>query len=502
MDKEKIIMDDIYWDNLSFQIYNGNVIPVIGPDLFKIDSTHTINQAFVESLGGNSLSNLDDVLYNGVYDASDLQTKYIKFMDSINFNDVKKNSERLVELLKMKKFPLILSLSPIPFLSNIVDDIWKDNWQPREDAKKCMNFTPLIMPYNDSCNEFRDIPSEWKKKYPFIVYLFGNTNCPQQRLNELAITEYSEMFYVRHLVNEAYMPTRLKDYLMHKYFLFIGCNMADWMFRFLYSAWRDIYKGQLPEQYAPISLKSTITDAHHLDFSQDKPFNYFLEQVNLQIGSEPNSYIPKLISSYNSWDIRYGDIAKGNIPKQIDVFISYMHDDREIAQAVCDALHENGVNAWFDYNKQDPQNRLREGANVNPTIDYAIEHSSFFIPIISRKFLESNIDGRYVITHEWKKALLVNKERGKRLGGFVHAFFTDIDFVSYISVDEHSEIKKDMQNVIKDTQHTQDFQNSNISNIRGTAMLGYASKNNLSEEQFNVLNKQISLIIDTVYNYG
>jgi hypothetical protein len=80
------------------------------------------------------------------------------------------------------------------------------------------------------------------------------------------------------------------------------------------------------------------------------------------------------------------------------VFLSYASEDRESVEAIKGQLEAAGVDVWFDKQNLDPGDPFEDKILRN------IERCSLFVPIISRRCLESR---RRFLFSEWKHALRV-----------------------------------------------------------------------------------------------
>ncbi|GAA0638934.1 hypothetical protein GCM10010174_71140 [Kutzneria viridogrisea] len=79
------------------------------------------------------------------------------------------------------------------------------------------------------------------------------------------------------------------------------------------------------------------------------------------------------------------------VEKEWDVFISYAHEDGDVAASLAGALRDLGLRTWFD------KFVLRVGDNLAFKLAEAINRSAFSIVILSRAFFESGW-GKYEIT--------------------------------------------------------------------------------------------------------
>lgn len=77
-----------------------------------------------------------------------------------------------------------------------------------------------------------------------------------------------------------------------------------------------------------------------------------------------------------------------------DVFLSYSHDDRALAEKIAEFIRISGVSCWID------KDRLRAQENYNAAIDNAIDDSIVFIAFLSKTY----VNKPYCI-HEFDRAI-------------------------------------------------------------------------------------------------
>ena len=196
--------------------------------------------------------------------------------------------------------------------------------------------------------------------------------------------------------------------LNNKIFLFIGCDFPDWQFRFLCNALmqefstRDVFTE---------GFTNTMVEDSQANKNRVRGFDYFLNKINMSLCTDnPKQFLGELLSKYNS----YNERDKYNRPQQIDIFISYCWEDRDIAVSLADALYLHGVDVWLDKKSEhiEDRNQLVHGGDFDNAIKEAIENASFFVPIVSNR-IEKALPTRYVFS-EWKYALSNNKKKRRQ----------------------------------------------------------------------------------------
>ena len=78
------------------------------------------------------------------------------------------------------------------------------------------------------------------------------------------------------------------------------------------------------------------------------------------------------------------------------IFLSYASQDADAARRICDALHEAGLEVWFD------QSELRGGEAWDASIRKQIKECALFVPIISAN-TNARREGYFRL--EWKLAV-------------------------------------------------------------------------------------------------
>ena len=87
--------------------------------------------------------------------------------------------------------------------------------------------------------------------------------------------------------------------------------------------------------------------------------------------------------------------ASDSTPRSVVVFLSYAHEDTDVAQRVAEALRAAGVSAWFD------ESELRGGDAWDAHIRQHIRDCAMFVPIISAN-TQARREGYFRL--EWKLA--------------------------------------------------------------------------------------------------
>jgi hypothetical protein len=214
-----------------------------------------------------------------------------------------------------------------------------------------------------------------------VYHLLGSRDtCPNW-----AVTAEELVEFVLGLISEKYRPEQLFAALKDRHLLAIGCQIPDWLGRFLLRALRN---GPIAEQKGANLLVEDALEA-------DAAFGHYLERFGkkaLVVPGDPVGFVDEL---HRRWRARLGDgqgpdqpeaavpqpvIDAGTaVERTAKVFLSYAHDDGARAQQLYDYLRGQGIDVW----KDDRYDALAKGANWDHEIRRQIADCACFVPVIS-----------------------------------------------------------------------------------------------------------------------
>lgn len=236
--------------------------------------------------------------------------------------------------------------------------------------------------YDNTQEEFSII--NFKK--PTIYNLLGTHDVSA---GEFVITDVHFMeLLVKMISNEKNKFSNLKAALKGAALLFIGCDFPDWVLRFFLrfcvdakmDSKEDLERNYIIEQLADDPSKAFLIG------------NYGITKYRLK----PDVFIGRL---FKSLELRNSN----NIEKSFynnHVFISYNHEDKEIAQKINEQLRDNFVDTWFDENP----GALESGDELNPKIRQAIDDSCAILPIVTNH-VNSEVNIKKYYKKEWNYSL-------------------------------------------------------------------------------------------------
>jgi len=398
-------MEDINernWNLLLEAINNGSVVPILGNEIFQIDSNgkkELLEEFIIKELAkkydvpyeagmGYSLINdkIEDLNFQSLRfrktgDITDIYYEINSIFRDIRFSEL----ILLKKILSIDKFPLILTTSFNPVIEDILPDIYQNT---------------KVYSYNRSMKS--DIPNNISAESPALYYLFGRLS---KMKNSFMVTEDDLLDYLHCWHNDDTRPKNLVKYLENKYLLVIGCDYPNWLFRFLWYSIRSFSLSGTNYETQGLVANNTLKKDHELI--------KFLSRVQTHVYEDSALFIDKLLERWNTYKNELTDeheeekitkeeksdideSIKINTNKVIDIFISYAHEDYAIASELEKLLTENGASVWLDKRALSPSEDYRS------EIKTMIQKAKRFMPVLSNN---TTIEESRFFRREWTWAL-------------------------------------------------------------------------------------------------
>lgn len=389
--------DGFQWDELLNRMKWGNVIPVIGQGLYRVET--------------GSQHNKDVRLYD--YLADRLSEEYglqLPIVANHRFaaaalEFLKRKPNRYVELSRF-----------------LMEEITHTRLIPASPLMKLAGIKSFEMFITTAYDDFLTVSlrKHRRAKVSKIAYggvekrsrldindLFDYRNNPRQilvyhilgHIKENSFPAYTESDIMESMLElkkdmESQHQNRLFWKLQSSCLLFLGCGFDDWLSRFFIRI--------MSNQEFQFSRGKQFVEFVGDDFSNRKdPFNelpMFLKEHHIQVfhcngGSD---FV----------DLLYDKVRK-EAPEEIimpgesgPVFISFHGADRETARKLAAFLKEDGIETWLD------ERRITPGDKIDETITRAIDNAAVFIPLISRHSMQVQREDGQLAYHvrEWERA--------------------------------------------------------------------------------------------------
>ena len=368
--------DEDAWDDLLNFIEERRVIPIIGPELLRVETEQgprLLQEWLAEKLAARlsvDLSevpgppNLNDVVccYLGQRGRrEEAYTRLRSIMREVQFEP----PEALRQLARITDFDLYVTTTFDPLLEQAVN-AERFGGQSSADV---VAYAP---------NRVADLPAERGQLARAVVYhLFGRLSASPTYV----ISDEDMLEFICALQSEHLTPERLFHELEHNHLLLIGGDFSNWLARlFLRMAKRK----RLSD---PRDVGEVIADDHTM---RDDRLVAFLQQVSVRtrVFGGAEAFVAELHSRWQARQApRPAAPAVSAAPQRFlpparempenAIFISYAREDLPAVQRLKAGLDAAGITTWFDLD------RLEGGDDYDRKIAANIGRCSFFLPIVS-----------------------------------------------------------------------------------------------------------------------
>jgi hypothetical protein len=385
--------DEDFWDDLLAHIRQQVLVPVAGPDLTVVESggaAHTLTRLIGQRIVDRyELIVSDQQMTMGQAVATFLRQRgreeserlYRVISDIIADVDGPPGAA-LRELAAITDFHLLVSTTPDRLLSQAVNEV-RYNGSP-------LTHELTFSPNQSTAEQSRSMYAPTDEDVVVLRLFGGAASTPQYAIHDEDRLEWLHAL----LTDPAGLPEWLAYRLKHQPLLFIGCDIPDWIGRFLLrmsSMTRlSLESKQVFFVNAPGSGETVLSEF----------FRTYCRKAQVQqLEMEPAEFVVELRK-------RWEKQIKNRVPAVISpsaraqcsdsIFISYMREDVDIARRLHTAITDLGGNVWMD------ERRLSPGDAWEYDILTAIRREiRLFVPIISAN-TERAQEG-YVF-REWNEA--------------------------------------------------------------------------------------------------
>ncbi len=387
-------LDEDAWDDLLNYIEERRVIPIIGPELLKVDTEtgpRLLNDWIAERLAVKL--GVDTAKLPQPYVLNDVVCWYLS-----SHGRREEAYTRIRSILRDANFapPLALrQLAQITDFDLFVTTTFDGLLEQAINAERFQGAQSTeVIAY--SPNRVADLPSERDRlQRPVVYHLLGRLSASPTYV----ISDEDTLEFICALQSEHLTPEKLFHELEHNHILLIGSSFTNWLARlFLRMAKRH----RLSD---PRDVGEVLADSHSVG---DGRLMGFLQQVSVRtrVYSGAEKFVDEL---HRRWTTRrgpgevipLGTSAQRFLPPEREmpenaVFISYARDDLPAVQRLKAGLDAAGVTTWFDLE------RLEGGDDYDRKIQHNISRCAYFIPVVSAT-TERRVEGYF--RREWSYAI-------------------------------------------------------------------------------------------------
>lgn len=396
-------VNDLFWEDLFSHIRQQVLIPVVGPDVTVVNCgnaeqtfTTLIAQRLAEryqlTVPADATTGDAVAAFLEEHGQDEVERLYRVINDIIIELDPPPG-DALRKLAAICDLRLFVSTTPDRLLTKAVNDV-RFNGTPRT---RELSFSP-----NQSTSEQSQNAEPAEKTETVILNLFGQAaSTPQYAIHDEDRLEWLHAL----LTDAASLPEWLASPLKHQPMLFIGCEVPDWLGRFLLRM----------SSQSRLSLERNqqfffVGNSISREPTLSKFFaTYCRKTLVQQLDMEPTEFVSELHARWEKQNAAkprpanatVGSAAglgiAGRLPADApSIFISYMHEDADAARRLCDAITGLGGDVWFD------ERQIASGDAWEQEVLTRIRSSvRLFVPVISAH-TEAEDEG-YVF-REWVEA--------------------------------------------------------------------------------------------------
>lgn len=368
------MFDEDAWDDLLNYIEEHRVIPIIGPDLLRVQTDTGLRPLYewlaeklatrlsVDVVGLPTPLTINDVMccYLGQHGRrEEAYTRVRSIMREVQFEP----PLALRQLAQITDFNLFVTTTFDPLLENAIN-LERHGGHALADV---IAYAP---------NRVVDLPTERSELQRTVVYhLLGRLSAsPTYVLSDEDMLEFICALQSEHLT-----PEKLFHELEYNHLLLIGSDFSNWLARlFLRMAKRK----RLSD---PRDVTEVFADDHTL---KDERLVSFLQQVSVRtrVYGGAEAFVAEL---HQRWMRRQkpASIGTASAPQRFlpparempenAIFISYAREDLPAVQHLKAGLDAAGLTTWFDLD------RLESGDDYDRKIRANIARCSYFVPVIS-----------------------------------------------------------------------------------------------------------------------
>lgn len=406
--------DEDFWDDLVGHIVGGQLVPIVGPELVLVDDGARrlpLERLIGERLAARYKLQVDWETSPGLDTAvraflalrgRDQQERLYRVVNDLLAEIDAQPTDALLQLADVTRFNLYVSTTFDGLLARAIDHVRHGD----EPLTQQLAFAP------NQATDTQERNAQRRGTDPVVFKLFGEASSVPQ----YAIHDEDTLEWLHALLSErAQLPEWLAGALKERPLLLLGCQLPDWIGRFLV---RLASRERLSASKKQIFIVGRGIERYPELASF---FATWCSPTRVQIVEQDAAqFVTEL---HRRWRLRQpaapaGGVVAAEARTPGSIFISYVREDADAARRVASAIGEIGGDVWFD------ERRLRPGDRWEAEILGSIRRGiRLFVPLIS-KHTESRDEG-YVFK-EWGEAV----ERAKGIPGrrFIVPVVIDEDY--------------------------------------------------------------------------
>jgi hypothetical protein len=367
--------DEDAWDDLLNYIEERRVIPIIGPDLLRVQTDRGLRPLYewlaeklaarlsVDVVGLPQPLTLNDVMCCFLAQHGRREEAYTRLRSILREVQFEPPLP-LRQLAQITDFDLFVTTTFDPLMEQALN-LERHGGQP---STEVIAYAP---------NRVMDLPVERSQLQRTVLYhLLGRLSASPTYV----VSDEDMLEFICALQSEHLTPEKLFHELEHNHLLLIGSDFSNWLARLFL---RMAKRRRLSD---PRDVSEVFADDHTM---QDARLVAFLQQVSVRtrVYGGAEAFVAELHERWSRRQRPATGPTAGSAPQRFlppsrempenAVFISYAREDLPAVQRLKAAMDAAGLTTWFDLD------RLEGGDDYDHKIRANIQRCSFFLPVIS-----------------------------------------------------------------------------------------------------------------------
>lgn len=391
-----VALSESTWEGLLAAIEAGEVVPIVGKDLLRIETPDGAGTTLYRMLADQWVQEegVDPTKLPDGYSLSDviaLSERYHRRPTDV-YPWLKQGVERVLASVAVPA-PLVqlAHITPLRLFVSTTMDPWL-SWAVAKERACAVHAVAY------SHTKPRDLPERFNDdEAPYIFKLFGQISA----LADFAVTDADLLEFLHGLQSAERRPRRLLDELKQKHLLLLGVSLPDWMERTLLRLLRTepFWGTRRRDEYV-------VDREAESNPSLGRFLRSFSRETVVVPGGDAGAFVAEL---YRRWLARSSARPAGSPGGSVQVvgvdreappiFLSYDRNDLEAVQRLKSRLEKARLNVWLDM--QD----LLPGQEWEPGIRQGLQRCGAFVAVISRS-TEARSDAFFRREWAWAVAQL------------------------------------------------------------------------------------------------
>ncbi|OCB14885.1 hypothetical protein A5729_15530 [Mycobacterium vulneris] len=409
-------MNDDFWDDLLSHIRQQVLVPVVGPEVTMVKVGDT-EQTLTSVIGGQLAQRYHLALSPGNTTMDEAVTEFLRERGQDEaerlyrvINDIIVDidpapGDALRDLAAIDDLRLFVSTTSDHALARAVNEV---RFQGRPAVRE-LAFSPAQSTSEQSRNAQAAAPGD-----TVVLNLFGQAaSTPQYVIHDEDRLEWLHAL----LSDRASLPDWIDYPLKHQPMLFVGCEIPDWLGRFLLRMSSNTRLSLERNQFFFAGCTSSRESSLASFFA-----TYCRKTLVQQLEMEPTEFVAELRARWAEHAVPRPQPSAYSCgaptTEAPSIFISYMREDADAARRLCNAISTLGGDVWLD------ERRLLPGDDWEREVLTGIRKTvRLFVPIISAN---TEREGEGYAFREWREAA----ERSRSILGrrFIVPVIVDNDY--------------------------------------------------------------------------